>query len=120
MIPEFNLANFLAEQGASLVDTKLDEYMAVVGSHQAELVEELDKVDGTKMLDDGLPMVGPEAEPEPMANVLVLAETKQAEEENTFGKDLTMVVDPVVKMLVEVEENDDDIEKKQTNDATVE
>ena len=105
---EFNLASFLAEQGASLVETKLDEYVAVVGGDQAES----DKVDGTKMLADGLPLVGPEAEPEPMANVLV--ETNQAEEENTFGKDLTMVVDPVVKMLVEVEENDDDIEKDQT------
>ena len=112
---EFNLASFLAEQGASLVETKLDEYMAVVGSQQAELEEESDKVDGTKMLDDDLPMAEPEAEPEPMADVMVLVD-----EENTFGKDLTMVVDPVVKMLVEVEENDDDIEKDQTSDATVE
>ena len=107
---EFNLASFLAEQGASLVETKLDKYVAVVGGDQAES----DKVDGTKMLADGLPLVGPEAEPEPMADVLVLVETNQAEEENTFGEDLTKVVDPVVKMLVEVEENDDDIEKDQT------
>merc|ERR1712172_207414 len=89
---EFNLASFLAEQGASLVETKLDEYVAVEGGDQA--VEESDKVGGTKMLADGLPLVGPEAEPEPMADVLV--ENNQAKEENTLGKDLTMVVDPVV------------------------
>ena len=123
---EFNLANFLAEQGASLVETKLDEYMTVIGSHQTSLVEESDKVDVGKDGDD-LPLVGPlvgpeaeplvepEAEPEPMADVLLLpVETSQvAEQQNTFGKDPSMVVDPVVKMLVE--ENDDDIKKDQTS-----
>ena len=61
-----------------------------------------------------------EAEPEPMGDVLVLVETNQDEQKETVEKkDLPTVVDPIVKMLVEVEENDDDIQKEQISDATV-
>ena len=121
---EFNLASFLAEQGASLVETKLDEHMAVIGSgHQVESVEESNKIEEGELLlldDEELALVESEAEPEPMAEVLVLVETNQAEQKETVEKkDLPTVVDPIVKMLVEVEENDDDIQKEQTSDATV-
>ena len=121
---EFNLASFLAEQGASLVETKLDEYMAVIGSgHQVESVEESNTIEEGELLlldDEELSLVESAAEPEPMADVLVLVETNQAEQKETVEKkDLPTVVDPIVKMLVEVEENDDDIQKEQTSDATV-
>ena len=124
---EFDLESFLAEQGASLVEeeTKLDKYTAVISSgHQVESVDEKsNKIEEGELLDDDddeLAIVESEAEPEPIANVLVLVETNKAEQKKTVGKkDPTTVVDPIVKMLVELEENDGDIQKEQTSDAIV-
>ena len=94
---EFNLATFLAEQGASFVvggqeDHHMLEEKATTGDGEEEEEEELLHLDG------------PQAEPE--LRVDIAAESGDDEQAQ---KNMTKVTDdPIVKMLVE--EKDDDIQ----------
>jgi len=94
---EFNLATFLAEQGASFVvggqeNHKMLEEKPNTGDGEEEKEEEL------------LHLNEPQAEPEPMADIAA-----ESGDDEQMQKNMTKVTeDPIVKMLVE--EKDDDIQ----------
>jgi len=94
---DFNLATFLAEQGASFV----------VGSQEGHqmLEEKSNTRDGEEEEEEELLHLDePQAEPEPMADIAA----ESGDDEQT-QKNMTKVTDdPIVKMLVE--EKDDDIQ----------
>ena len=94
---EFNLATFLAEQGASFVVGDQDD-------HQM-LEEKSNTRDGEEEEEEELVHLDePQAEPEPMADIAA----ESGDDEQT-QKNMTKVTDdPIVKMLVE--EKDDDIQ----------
>ena len=94
---EFNLATFLAEQGASFVvggqeDHQMLEEKATTGDGEGEEEEELLHLDE------------PQAEPEPRVDIA--AESR--DDEQTPKTKTKVTDDPIVKMLVE--EKDDDIQ----------
>ena len=91
---EFDLMSFLAAQGAGLVPPSEWQGAALLpGGEEEQLL--------------GIALAAaPQPEPEPMAAVLV--EKKQPGDEKTFAQEQTLVVDPIVKMLVE--HKDDDIQ----------
>ena len=91
---EFNLATFLAEQGASFV---------VGGQEGNQMLEEKATTGDGEGEEEGeqLHLDGPQAEPEPRVDIAA----ESGDDEQTPK---TMTDDPIVKMLVE--EKDDDIQ----------